>query len=40
MMYTIAKTEVLNRYVSDYRTEEERSAFAGWIAEYSSTQGN
>ena len=33
-MYTIAETEVFSRYVSDYWTEEERAAFAVWIAEH------
>jgi len=27
-MYAIVETEVLNRYVSDYWTEDERAAFA------------
>lgn len=33
-MYTIAESEVFSRYVSDYWTEEERAAFAVWIAEH------
>lgn len=36
-MYTIAETEVFNRYVSDYWTEDERAAFAVWIAEHYDT---
>ena len=36
-MYTIAETEVFSRYVSDYWTEDERAAFAVWIAEHYDT---
>ena len=36
-MYTIAKTEVFSRYVSDYWIEDERAAFAVWIAEHYDT---
>ncbi len=33
-MYTIAETEIFSRYVRDYWTEDERAAFAVWIAEH------
>lgn len=33
-MLTVAETEIFSRYVSDYWTEEERGAFAVWIAEH------
>ncbi|MBS0497189.1 MAG: type II toxin-antitoxin system RelE/ParE family toxin [Proteobacteria bacterium] len=36
-MYTIAETEVFSRYISDYWTEDERAAFAVWIAEHYDT---
>jgi len=36
-MYTIAETDVFSRYVSDYWTEDERAAFAVWIAEHYDT---
>ena len=30
----LAETEVFSRYVSDYWAEDERTAFAVWIAEH------
>ena len=32
-MLTVAETEVISRYAIDYWTEDEREAFAVWIAE-------
>ena len=32
-MLTVAETEVFSRYAIDYWTEDEREAFAVWIAE-------